>query len=116
LTLLFKAIEESFKELIGMVEQESAFLRDFYLHLLRNPPIVYSKEYSEMNMSHIQQAYDSCKDLSTPIGYNLGMNVNEGAGQRAAHVHVHVFPRYREGLGVANAMRKMLLPVLGCPE
>lgn len=29
-----------------------------------------------------------------PLGYNLGINVDEVAGQTVAHVDLHLFPRY----------------------
>ena len=35
-----------------------------------------------------------------PAGFNIGVNVNEVAGQTVPHVHVHIIPRY-EG-DVAN--------------
>lgn len=33
-------------------------------------------------------------DLS-PDGYNVGVNVNEAAGQTVYHVHMHLIPRYK---------------------
>lgn len=33
------------------------------------------------------------EDLS-PDGYNVGINVNEAAGQTVFHVHMHLIPRY----------------------
>lgn len=33
-------------------------------------------------------------DLS-PDGYNVGINVNEAAGQTVFHVHVHLIPRFK---------------------
>ena len=29
-----------------------------------------------------------------PDGYNIGINVNEAAGQTVFHVHMHLIPRY----------------------
>lgn len=29
-----------------------------------------------------------------PDGYNIGINVNESAGQSVMHVHIHLIPRY----------------------
>lgn len=29
-----------------------------------------------------------------PDGYNIGVNINESAGQSVMHVHVHIIPRY----------------------
>lgn len=30
-----------------------------------------------------------------PDGYNIGINVNEAAGQSVFHVHMHIIPRYK---------------------
>lgn len=30
-----------------------------------------------------------------PDGYNIGVNVNQAAGQTVAHLHVHIIPRYQ---------------------
>lgn len=30
-----------------------------------------------------------------PDGYNIGINVNEAAGQSVFHVHMHLIPRYK---------------------
>jgi diadenosine tetraphosphate (Ap4A) HIT family hydrolase len=29
-----------------------------------------------------------------PDGFNIGINVNESAGQTISHVHIHLIPRY----------------------
>ena len=29
-----------------------------------------------------------------PTGFNVGININESAGQTVAHVHIHLIPRY----------------------
>ena len=30
-----------------------------------------------------------------PDGYNIGINVNEAAGQSVVHVHMYLIPRYK---------------------
>lgn len=30
-----------------------------------------------------------------PDGFNIGINVNEAAGQTVPHVHIHLIPRYK---------------------
>jgi diadenosine tetraphosphate (Ap4A) HIT family hydrolase len=30
-----------------------------------------------------------------PDGFNVGMNINESAGQTVSHVHIHLIPRYK---------------------
>jgi diadenosine tetraphosphate (Ap4A) HIT family hydrolase len=34
------------------------------------------------------------EDEFKPDGYNVGVNVNEAAGQSIFHVHIHMIPRY----------------------
>lgn len=34
-------------------------------------------------------------ELYSPDGYNVGVNVNEAAGQTINHVHIHLIPRYK---------------------
>ena len=29
-----------------------------------------------------------------PNGFNVGININEAAGQTISHVHIHLIPRY----------------------
>jgi diadenosine tetraphosphate (Ap4A) HIT family hydrolase len=31
-----------------------------------------------------------------PDGFNIGMNINEAAGQTISHVHLHIIPRYED--------------------
>ena len=31
-----------------------------------------------------------------PDGFNVGININEAAGQTVPHVHIHLIPRYEE--------------------
>ena len=38
---------------------------------------------------------NSLQKLPIPNGFNIGVNVGEGAGQTVHHLHVHVIPRYR---------------------
>lgn len=33
-------------------------------------------------------------ELFNPDGYNIGVNINEAAGQTISHVHIHLIPRY----------------------
>jgi len=30
-----------------------------------------------------------------PDGFNIGINVNDAAGQTIPHVHIHLIPRYK---------------------
>jgi superfamily II DNA or RNA helicase/HKD family nuclease/diadenosine tetraphosphate (Ap4A) HIT family hydrolase len=38
---------------------------------------------------------NALKNLPPPDGFNIGVNVDEAAGQTVFHLHVHVIPRYR---------------------
>ena len=31
-----------------------------------------------------------------PDGFNVGININEEAGQTISHCHIHIIPRYKE--------------------
>jgi diadenosine tetraphosphate (Ap4A) HIT family hydrolase len=35
------------------------------------------------------------KKKYNPDGFNIGINVNEAAGQTVPHVHIHLIPRYK---------------------
>lgn len=37
---------------------------------------------------------DTVEEKFHPDGYNIGVNVNEAAGQSIFHVHIHLIPRY----------------------
>ena len=37
---------------------------------------------------------DTVEEKFHPDGYNIGVNVNEAAGQSVFHVHMHLIPRY----------------------
>ena len=32
--------------------------------------------------------------MYSPSGYNIGININEAAGQTIPHAHIHLIPRY----------------------
>ncbi len=34
------------------------------------------------------------KEKYNPDGFNVGININEAAGQTVPHVHIHLIPRY----------------------
>lgn len=50
-------------------------------------------ERKSMNeaLLHVKQKID---ELYHPDGYNIGINVNEAAGQSVFHCHMHLIPRY----------------------
>ena len=42
-------------------------------------------------VNHCKALLDACFH---PDGYNVGINVNEAAGQSIPHIHIHLIPRY----------------------
>jgi len=58
--------------------------------------------YFELSV-HEQRAcwllVNRCKEIiqkkHNPDGFNIGINVNEEAGQTIFHVHIHLIPRYK---------------------
>ena len=52
------------------------------------------EERDEMNkvMLHVKQILD---ERFHPDGYNIGINVNQAAGQSVFHCHMHLIPRYK---------------------
>lgn len=49
-----------------------------------------------MAMQHMMKEIKERLDEEfSPDGYNVGINVNEAAGQTVFHVHMHLIPRYR---------------------
>lgn len=42
----------------------------------------------------INHLKDIIQKRFNPDGFNIGINVNESAGQTIPHVHIHIIPRY----------------------
>jgi len=55
-------------------------------------------DLSSEEQSYLWKTVNHCKTLLDdryhPDGYNLGINVNDAAGQTVPHVHIHLIPRY----------------------
>jgi diadenosine tetraphosphate (Ap4A) HIT family hydrolase len=45
-------------------------------------------------MQLLAQERESLADEFNPDGFNVGVNVNQAAGQSIFHVHIHLIPRY----------------------
>lgn len=43
----------------------------------------------------LNKAKDILQMQLNPEGYNVGININESAGQTIPHVHIHLIPRYK---------------------
>ena len=95
------AIPQTFEAIQKIYEEETKTLVDFYKELIDNPPEPNSRIFAEQMLNHPHL-------LVKPIAYNWGMNYGYEAGQRAIHLHIHLFPRREMGLGIATAMRKHL--------
>jgi len=95
------AIPQTFEAIQLIYEQDPESIEEFYEELIRNPPEFSSRQFAEKMLKHPHL-------LVKPIAYNWGMNYGYEAGQRAIHLHIHLFPRRETGLGIATAMRKHL--------
>ncbi len=42
----------------------------------------------------LNQVKEIVQQLYNPDGFNVGININEAAGQTVPHVHIHLIPRY----------------------
>ena len=52
----------------------------------------HEREAMNVMLQYVKQKID---ERFHPDGYNIGINVNEAAGQSVFHVHMHVIPRYK---------------------
>lgn len=52
----------------------------------------HEKEAMNIILQYVKQKID---ERYHPDGYNIGINVNEAAGQSVFHVHMHLIPRYK---------------------
>ena len=46
-------------------------------------------------LSLLDEAKHYLDGKHAPVGYNIGINVGEAAGQTIFHVHMHLIPRYK---------------------
>ena len=58
-------------------------------------------------LSEVQQAVTSAY---RPDGYNVGININEAAGQTIFHVHIHLIPRYQGDVEQARGGVRGVIP------
>ena len=43
----------------------------------------------------INKVKEELQTKFNPDGFNIGININETAGQSISHVHIHIIPRYK---------------------
>jgi predicted fused transcriptional regulator/phosphomethylpyrimidine kinase/diadenosine tetraphosphate (Ap4A) HIT family hydrolase len=70
-------------------------------HLL----VIPTKHYADLNeldseslknlFNTVQKAAALIKEIITPDGINIGINLGEAAGQNIQHIHVHLVPRFK---------------------
>lgn len=70
-------------------------------HLL----VIPTKHYTDLNeldseslknlFNTVQKAAALIKEVVTPDGINIGINLGEAAGQNIQHIHVHLVPRFK---------------------
>lgn len=53
----------------------------------------HEREAMNVMLQYVKQKID---ERYHPDGYNVGINVNEAAGQSIFHVHMHLIPRYKD--------------------
>lgn len=44
----------------------------------------------------VAQARSDLAEQLSPVGFNIGINDGEAAGQTVPHAHIHIIPRYRD--------------------
>lgn len=76
---------------------------------------------NEKEMVAIYNLIRKCKEILDekykPDGYNIGVNINEAAGQTIFHLHIHIIPRYERDVddprgGIRN-LKPQLVPYKG---
>lgn len=92
-------------------------------HVLIIPKRHY-KSFFDATIEEVTAIYElihKCKEILDekykPTGYNIGINVNESAGQTIMHLHVHLIPRYDNDVedprgGIRN-LKPQLVPYKG---
>lgn len=92
-------------------------------HVLVIPKRHYASFYesTEEELIAIYEIVQSCKEIVDakykPTGYNIGININESAGQTIMHLHVHMIPRYdgdvEDPRGGIRNLKTQLVPYKG---
>ena len=98
---IIQAIPETFDKLLTIYDLKPDFISNYYKSLVIAPPEPESKLFAQSMLKHPLL-------YNRPISYNWGMNYGYEAGQRERHLHIHLFPRNENGLGIATAMRNLL--------
>lgn len=78
-------------------------------------------EATEEEVLSIYKLIHKCKKILDekykPTGYNIGVNINESAGQTIMQLHVHIIPRYdgdvEDPRGGIRNLKPQLVPYKG---
>lgn len=97
-----QAIPKTFDKIQEIYDLKPEIIASYYESLVHSPPESKSRIFA---LEMLQHPHLNVK----PNSYNWGMNVGYKAGQREKHIHIHLFPRRGNGLGIATAMRKHLI-------
>lgn len=77
----------------------------------------HEREAMNVMLQYVKQKVD---ERYHPDGYNIGINVNEAAGQSVFHVHMHLIPRYKGDVpnpkGAAGALSGIQAGAAGAEE
>ena len=96
-------ILESNRDVIAENESAFAIFDKFPVsngHLLIIPKF-HCHSYFDLNIEIQKGCWDIVnhgkqllEKMYSPSGYNIGININEAAGQTISHAHIHLIPRY----------------------
>jgi len=64
-------------------------------------PKIHEPAYFQLPVNYQQACWQLLNEVQTiirhqyqPDGFNVGININDAAGQTVPHVHIHLIPRY----------------------
>ena len=58
----------------------------------------------------VNKVKDELQERFNPDGFNVGINVNEDAGQTISHCHIHVIPRYKGDVEQPRGGVRVVIP------
>ncbi|MBF8436103.1 HIT family protein [Halanaerobiaceae bacterium Z-7014] len=65
----------------------------------------------------LKESRDYLEEKYNPDGFNIGVNIDEAAGQTVMHLHIHLIPRYEGDIddprGGVRKLKKELVPFNG---
>jgi diadenosine tetraphosphate (Ap4A) HIT family hydrolase len=58
----------------------------------------------------VNKVKELLQKLYGPDGFNIGININESAGQTVPHAHIHIIPRYKGDVAVPRGGVRGVIP------